>query len=148
MWECGYLTHEMIRIDDTTDLDWISSSQLQLGLLRYCEQTMIINLVYLVLFSRQQLINLWRNLVRLGWRRWMPLWKGTWERTLGWCIQFGWGSNKCINWSIALRALLVESESGHETDAMDQWIYFWILIQTGYISLMSSLSPFQQRHPA
>ena len=30
--------------------------------------TMIINLVYLVLFSRQQLINLWRNLVRLGWR--------------------------------------------------------------------------------
>ena len=40
----------------------------------------------------------------------MPLWKGAWERILGWCMQFGWGSNKCINWSIALRALLVESE--------------------------------------
>ena len=41
------------------------------------------------------------------------------------------------------RALVVESESGHETDAMDKWIYFWILIPNGYISLMSSLSPFQ-----
>ena len=31
----------------------------------------------------------------------------------------------------------VGQSCGHEPDAMDQWMYIWILIQTGYISLMS-----------
>ena len=34
--------------------------------------------------------------------------------------------------------MLVGRSWSHETDTMDQWMYFWILIQTGYISLMSS----------